>query len=61
MNLCLDCFISSLIVHELVCEQFFFLGSACLLNKPKIKAQVLLIYKQINMNKLFIDLSPSCS
>ena len=61
MNLCLDWFVSSLIVHELVREQFFCLGSACLLNKPKTKAQVLLIYKQINMNKLFIDLSPSCS
>ena len=61
MNLCLDCFISSLIVHELVREQFFFLGTACLLNKPKTKAQALLIYKQINMNKLFIDSSPSYS
>ena len=61
MNLYLDWFASSLIVHELVHEQFFCLGSACLLNKPKTKAQVLLIYKQINMNKLFINLSPSCS
>ena len=40
---------------------FFYLGSACLLNKPKIKAQAWLIYKQTSMNKLFIKSSSSCS
>ena len=60
MSLNSTCFVSSLIVHK----QFFFfffllkLGLfACLSNKPKIKAQVWLIYKQMNMNELFIELS----
>jgi len=26
MSLCLNCCVSSLIAHELVCEQFFLLG-----------------------------------
>ena len=39
---------------------FFCLSSACLSNKPKIKAQAWLIYKQMNMNELFIELSLSC-
>ena len=58
MSLNSTCFVSSLIVHE----QFFFfcLSSACLSNKPKIKAQAWLIYKQMNMNELFIELSLSC-
>lgn len=51
-------FVSSLIAHKFVYEQFFFfffcLVSACLLNKFKTKAQVWLIYKQINMNEVFI-------
>ena len=34
-------------------KPFFFLGLACLLNKPKIKAQIWLVYKQINMNMYF--------
>ena len=38
----------------------FFLGLACLLNKPKIKAQTELVYKQTNMNELFIEPSPIC-
>ena len=42
-------------------NKFFYLGLACLLNKPKIKAQVWLIYKQTNMNKIFIEPSSSCS
>ena len=40
---------------------FFCLGSACLLNKLKTKAQAWLIYKQTNMNELFIKPSLSCS
>ena len=40
---------------------FFCLGSTCLLNEPKTKAQSWLIYKQTNMNKLFIKPSQSCS
>ena len=42
-------------------NKFFCLGSACLLNKPKITAQAWLIYTQTNMNKLFIEPSLSCS
>ena len=36
-------------------NKFFCLGLACLLNEPKNKAQAWLIYKQTNMNKLFIE------
>ena len=61
MNLYLNCCVSSLITHELIREQIFLLGSACLLNDPKTKAQAWLVYKQININKLFIELSLSCS
>ena len=61
MSLCLNCCLSSLITHELVREQIFCLGSACLLNELKNKAQAWLIYKQTNMNKLFIEPSPSYS
>ena len=61
MSLYLNCCVSSLIAHELVCEQFFWLDLACLLNEPKTKAQVWLIYKQTKINKLFIESSPSCS
>ena len=61
MSLCLNCFVSRLIAHELVHEQIFFLGSACLLNESKTKAQAWLIYKQTNMNKFFIELNSSCS
>ena len=46
---------------RLFVNKFFCLSSACLLNEPKTKAQVWLIYKQTNMNKLFIKPSPSCS
>ena len=53
MSLSLACFVSSPIVHN-----FFFLGSTCLLNKPKTKAQAWIIYKQMNMNELFIKLNP---
>ena len=53
MSLSLACFVSSPIVHK-----FFFLGSTCLLNKPKTKAQAWIIYKQMNMNELFIKLNP---
>ena len=42
----------SLFMNKFVC-----LSSACLLNETKTKAQSWLIYKQINMNKLFIELS----
>ena len=42
-------------------NKFFCLGLAWLLNKPKTKAQAWFIYKQTNMNKLFIEPSPSCS
>ena len=34
---------------------FFYLDSTCLLNKPKIKGQAQLIYKQTNINELFIE------
>jgi len=50
MSLGSTCFLSSPIVHEPIHEQFFFLGSAHFLNKPKIKAQAWLVYKQTNMN-----------
>ena len=56
MSLYLNCFVSSLIAHE-----FFCLGSACLLNKPKIKAQTWLIYKQKNVSELLIEPSSSYS
>ena len=46
---------------RLFVNKFFCLSSACLLNEPKPKAQAWLIYKQTNMNKLFIESSPSCS
>ena len=42
-------------------NKFFCSGLACLSNKPKTKAQAWLIYKQTNMNELFIKPSPSCS
>ena len=56
MNICLNCFVLSLIAHEFVHEQifllvslfmnkFFCLGLACLLNELKTKAQDWLIYK----------------
>ena len=61
MSLNSTCFVSSLIVHELVHEQFFFLSSACLSNKSKNKAQPWLIYKQTNNNEFFIKSSPNCS
>ena len=61
MSLNSTCFVLSPIVHEFVQKQFFFLSSACLSNKPKTKAQAWLIYKQTNMNELFIKLSSSCS
>ena len=38
---------------------FFCLGSPHLLNKPKTKDQTWLIYKQTNVNKLFIKLRTS--
>ena len=46
---------------SLFMNKFFYLGSACLLNKLKIKAQAWLIYKQTNMNNFFIKPSSSCS
>ena len=62
MSLCLNCCVSSLIAHELVVKFFFFwLGLVCLLNEPKTKAQAWLIYKQKNMNKLFIEPNLNCS
>lgn len=62
MTLYLNYFVSSLITHELVREQFFFsLDLACLLNKPKTKIQAWLIYKQTNINEFFIDPRSSCS
>ena len=61
MSLCLNYFVSNLIAHELIHKQIFCLDSACLLNKPKTKAQAWFIYKQTNMNELFIKSSPSCS
>ena len=39
----------------------FIFGLGFLSNKPKTKAQSWLIYKQTNMNKLFIEPSQSCS
>ena len=52
MSLYLNCCVSSLIANELVREQFFSLGSTCLLNEPKTKVQAWLIYKQTDMDKL---------
>ena len=46
---------------SLFMNKFFCLGSACLLNEPTTKAQAWFIYKQTNMNKLFIEPSSSCS
>ena len=45
---------------SLFVNNFFWLGSACLLNESKTKAQAWLIYKQTNINKFFIEPSPSC-
>ena len=42
-------------------NKFFCSGLACLSNKPKTKAQAWLIYKQTNMNELFIKSSPNWS
>ena len=62
MSLNSACFVSSPVVYELIYEQIFFgLSSVCLSDKPKTKAQVKLIYKQMNMNELFIERSSSCS
>ena len=36
---------------SLFMNKFFYLSSACLLNKPKTKAQTCHIYKQTNMNE----------
>ena len=41
-------------------NNFFCLSSACLSNKPKTKAQAWLLYKQMKMNELFIELSLNC-
>ena len=61
MSLYLNCFVSNLIAHELVRELIFFFGLGLSINKPKTKVQVWLIFKQINMNQLFIESSSSCS
>ena len=45
---------------RLFMNKFFCLSLACLLNKPKTNAQAWLIYKQTNINKVFIELDPSC-
>ena len=42
-------------------NKFFCLGSICLLNEPKTNVQAWFIYKQTNMNELFIELSSICS
>ena len=60
MILCINCFVSSLIAH-LFMNNLFRLGLACLLNQPETKAQVWLIYKQTNINELFIELNSNCS
>ena len=60
MSLCLNCCVSSLIAHELVREQIFLLGLGLFIKRAKTEAQTWLIYKQTNMDKLFIELSPSC-
>ena len=39
----------------------FCLSSACFSNNPKTKTQVWFIYKQMNMNELFIKPNSSCS
>ena len=49
----------ALLFTSLFTNKFFCLGSTCLSNKPKTKAQFWLIYKQTNMNELFIE--PSLS
>ena len=62
MVLCFNCFVLSLIAHELVCEQIFFcLRLAFLSNKPKTRAQACLIYKQTNIKELFIESNLICS
>ena len=61
MSLSSTCFVSSAIVHEQLFIIIICLGPTCLSKKPKIKAQAWLIYKQTNMNELFIEPSPSCS
>ena len=60
MSLCLNCCVSSLIAHELVCEQIFLFGLGLFIKRAKTEAQTWFIYKQTNMDKLFIELSPSC-
>ena len=39
-------------------NKFFYLSSACLLNKPKTKAQTCFIYKQTNMNEQINRVKP---
>ena len=45
---------------SLFVNKYFCLGTACLLNEPKTKAQTWLIYKQTNINEFFIEPSLSC-
>ena len=60
MSLYLNCCVSNLIAHELVRKQIFLLGLGLFIKRAKTEAQTWLIYKQTNMDKLFIELSPSC-
>ena len=56
----LDYFNQSLLFTGLFMNNLFCSGLIRLLNKPKTKAQTWFIYKQTNMKKLFIELSPNC-
>ena len=56
MSLRLICLVSSL---ELVFEQIFLLRLGLFIKEFKTKAQAWLIYKQTNMNELFIKPNPS--
>ena len=55
----LDYFNQSLLFTGLFMNNLFCSGLARLLNNPKTKAQTWFIYKQTNMKKIHIELSPS--
>ena len=56
MSIYFASFVSSLIAYKLVHRnKIFSLGLVCLLNKSKTKVQTRLLYKQTNMNKLFMN------
>ena len=56
MNLNLTCFL----LNPLFMNNFFSLSLTHLSNKSKIKVQIWFVYKQTNMNELFIEQTANC-